>query len=196
MKKPDVVYETRLINKSGKDWSVLERGGYEMLRLPPNDETALFSYKPDKDFLSRFAMIRRNGDGTVDVKLQKSWPRPELWQGKWMITLLNENPNCEHEVIQVNGAAQHLYFGIPVETNVDLDDPLIWYESLTIKQISEKVRDKEHPNYLVTETKTIRDKKPRSDADLKKIRAEMDALHARRGMSSVVIPNDIKARLA
>jgi hypothetical protein len=195
MKKPDVVYETRLINKSGKDWSVLERGGYEMLRLPPNDETVLISYRPDKNFLSRFSLIRRNGDGTVDVKLNKSWPRPEAWQGKWMITLLNENPNCEHEVVSVNGVAQHLYFGIPVETNVDIDDPLVWYKSLTKKQISEKVRDKEHPNYLVTETKTISDKKPRSDEDLKKIVAELEKAQATRGMKAVLVPNDIKAKL-
>ena len=192
MIKPEKIYECKLVNNSTADWTIMERGGIPMLKLLPGGETILRSFKPYENLYSRYSLVRRNGDSTITVELNPNWPRPESWEGKRLLELKNDGPN-ENEGIRIGENAITLYRGLPFVIPIDIDEHLwIWYSKVRIVEIEEKLRDPERPEYLVKRKKIIQEKTLRPKAELIEIKREINELMARRGMSPLRLPPEVK----
>jgi len=169
----EVIYRTEFVNKGDSDWNVYEKY-HKLLVIPPGEKTTLESYKPTTDW-ARWSKVVRGKSGNIEsVTENPQWGFP--WPDMWALDLLNESgaPIQSIALLEPNpglpGATNYVHAmrGVPLRVPVNLDDPLIRYESFSWKTESYRKLVGRTQYFTLGEQVTCV-KKLRSDSDLLKI---------------------------
>jgi len=169
----EIIYRTEFVNKGGSAWNVFEKN-HKVLVLPPSERTTLESYKPTTDW-SRWSKVVRDESGDVEsVTENPQWEFP--WPEMWALDFFNESgaPIQSVALLTPNPAVHgvtnyvHVVRGVPLRVPLNLDDPIIRYESYTWKTESYHKPVGRTQYYTLGERVTCV-KKLRSDSDLLKI---------------------------
>jgi len=173
----EIIYRTEFVNKGDSTWDVFEKN-QKLLVIPPGERTTLESYKPTTDW-ARWSKVVRGKSGDIEsVTENPQWEFP--WPAMWPLDLLNESGASIQGVAiltpnpGVCGATNYVHAvrGVPLRVPLNIDDPLIRYESYTWKTESYHKPVGRTQYYTLGERVTCV-KKLRSDSDLIKIFNQM-----------------------
>jgi hypothetical protein len=143
--KMELIFKTTIKNEREKEAVVLyERNGSTMGFLMPGEERILETWNPETIY-SRWTAVTFVEGGEVRLVESPDWPRPD---GRWLLEALNvEGRAVEYRII--GGREVILPRGIPRLCPLDLDDRMIGYARMEIRQVLERQESSLFPGYQV-----------------------------------------------
>jgi len=158
------IFATEFKNESNQDYIIFENGRRfatvpAQRRVTIESESALTTY-------ARFAEVLITERGVV-VRERSEWQSP-LPPGAHVLEMINVDGQPLEQRL-VGEQVVYLPRGIPVQVVCPLDDPLIFFERVEIRRVSERVRDELNPGYLIRQH-VVRDvKTPRPESAIQRL---------------------------
>lgn len=161
---------SKLVNDRRREEVVVEELNGELLCvLAPGQRMNVESASPLTLF-SRWDTATWNDDGTVALHPRSGFKEPD--RGKWTLNLLNEQgAKVEHR----DRLGFALMKNIPVTVGVDLHNPLVVYQSLTLHAVLRKHRDPDWPGIIVGDWELLWEGVLRPQSELDEIQSLLDA---------------------
>jgi hypothetical protein len=182
-------YETEFVNKTDAHKKICEYGRV-LMELEPGQTGTAVSTLPTTTY-ARFSKVVFEKDGSVSVKENQDWEPPALAHGQFATEILNID-GAELESMRVNGEPVQCYKGIPRLVYPTLEDPLVYYKSLTFRNVTKKVPALGMPEYLVAKTSVAMVKEPRSKRDCQKIKSMIEDRIKYQVGRSIIVPRDVE----
>ena len=197
------LFKTTYTNDRHAVVNVYERDGSLLFALDPGESVDVESISADTMY-SRWSQVVWRRDGTVGFLARTNWTEPD--RGRWTIRLLNaEGAELEFRQIggvtkqvedddplrsiSTGSVIRHpmknvieggericLPRHIPVLVGLTLTDPLVAFQSLTIKRVEIRMKDTQQEGYLTRERVLQDVTEPRSDSELKVLGKLLDEL--------------------
>lgn len=183
------LYITEFINKSSTN-QVVREFGRELLALAPGQVAKVAAYLPTTSY-ARFSKVVYERDGDVTVRENSDWAPPSIGPFQSLTEILNVD-GAAIESITVNGEPILCYKGIPRLVYPDLTDPLVFYKSMTFKNVTKKVPDPGMPSYLVRKTTLNIIKEQRSKRDCQKIKSMLEDRIKERALRDMKLPQGLE----
>jgi hypothetical protein len=164
--EPKVLFETIFENKSDKARLVWADNGAKFFTVGADMKVLLESYD-QRAMYSRFKKVTFKKDGRIDLDENHKWKNPyEL-----SIELRNED-GVPQEALTLGGHDVIAIKGIPRFVEVKLEEAAVFYKSFCWKRVKEKRERPSLPGYFdyVEGVRLI--KEPRSEKEIRGLRAE------------------------
>jgi len=165
-------YRTTLTNNRRKSLQVREHDGSVLVELEPGQSFEVESINKATTY-AKWSEVTWHEGGKGSFISRTNWVEPE--RGRWTIRMLNQD-GAEVEQRQLADKAIFLPRSVPVTIGLTLTDPLVRFQSLTIKHVEVKTKSPFWDGYLVAE-RVLKDvTEPRSASELDVIGKLLDEL--------------------
>lgn len=171
MTQPQRTYNTVLRNLRKKEIQVYDNA-ILVCTLFPGDQREIKAINP-WSYYSRYESVAWRPDGSVDLEGRDDFREPA--RGKWVLRAINVDGK-DHEAVVIGGLPYNLPRGIPVLIAVPVDDPLVVFQSLELRNVEHFTPDPAWQGYLMPVGGLDAVKTERPAEELEEINTELEEL--------------------
>jgi len=172
--QPQRTYPTILRNLRKKEIVIFDNQ-LCLCTLFPGDERTIKAIQP-WSYYARYSEVTWRPDGFVHLEGRDDFREPD--RGKWVLKALNMDGK-DYEAIVVAGLPYNLPRGIPVLIAVPVDDPLVVFQSLELRNVERFEPDPAWLGYLMPVGGLESVKTERPAEELEEINKELAELAAK-----------------